>query len=276
MLAGQVRALAFLGWHRSRAQQAGHWTGRRTANLTPNEDCRQSIRLVRVLYGQLDTEGADVWVCSSVVQATTFGMPFATWKKKTQGAMIWIRLRRCGTGVGTRHGCLLGVTAAGRKLHTRHRQVDEWGVELAAVRPAAGVGRVSRCHRNWSSGASRDMVGDHVQSALHVWRMYCTVDALSWSHAKHHGSGIDLVPRRPCGRATTNSAVQRPGVRQLSAAILRLVSNKAERPVRSPPRVANRCCGTPYLFRAEHLPCTLHPHRCKSVSFAFGLPPLSS
>jgi len=98
------------------------------------------------------------------------------------------------------------------------------------------------------------------------------VDALSWSHAKHHDNGIDAVLGRPCGSATTNSAVQCSGVRQLSLVILRLVPNKAERPVRSPPRIRNRCCGTPYLFRAEYLPCTLHPHRCKSVTLLSGCP----
>jgi hypothetical protein len=67
----------------------------------------------------------------------------------TKGAMFSFRLRRCGTGVDTPHWCLLEVIAAGRKFPARYRQVDEWGVELAAtVRPAAGAGRVSSCHRN--------------------------------------------------------------------------------------------------------------------------------
>jgi hypothetical protein len=90
------------------------------------------------------THGLNPWlfkltllVCNSQVE------------NNTKGAMFSFRLRRCGTGVGTPHWCLLGVIAAGRKFPTRYRQVDEWGVELAAtVRPAAGAGRVSSCHRN--------------------------------------------------------------------------------------------------------------------------------
>lgn len=78
---------------------------------------------------------ADDWIRTAWTSAFTpwsFELPllvcYSQVEKNTKGATVSIRLRRCGTGVATPHWCLLGVIAAGRKFHARHRQIDEWGV----------------------------------------------------------------------------------------------------------------------------------------------------